>query len=182
MSDRSEPIYLKFLGKTTPQRSTDIQRQAPRGEVPSRRRPAVADLLVRASLIPKLLMETFFRPVSDFTLVRRNGRVFIVKKGADLTGADLTGAYLRRANLEETRLENALLVGANLEEANLANANLRNADLSRANLRNANLTGANLSGCNFRYADLWGARVNPEALSQAATLDGALLGSSSPHG
>jgi hypothetical protein len=61
------------------------------------------DFWARLALIPRLLIEVFKDfftfPPTGFTLVKRGGKVFVVKMDAKLRGEDLEGAYLRRADL-----------------------------------------------------------------------------------
>jgi uncharacterized protein YjbI with pentapeptide repeats len=141
---------------------------------------ATDSLAVRISLVPRLLLELVTHPFSDSTLVRRNGHVFVVRSGADLSGADLGDANFSGADLRETNFKGAFLARASLQEANLAGADLTHAILREANLRGANLEGANLEGCDFSYADLWGVRVDPEAMLEA-NVEGALLGKGDPY-
>ena len=108
---------------------------------------------------------------------------------ADLYEADLSHADLHEADLSHTDLRGANLVAvltlANLRGANLRGANLRGAFLHGANLTGANLTGANLieayllnadlSGADLSGADLSEAKVAPEQLEQAFSLEGAIM-------
>jgi uncharacterized protein YjbI with pentapeptide repeats len=155
--------------------------------------PAAYNFWARLALIPRFLLEVLkefftppFRP-RGFTLVKRNGNVFVVRPGADLKEADLSGVFLQRADLTEAKLQGASLVGADLEGANLEGADLEGADLSEANLRHANLRDVTLHDTSLRKADLLGANVN-EALLQKLQRDknidltGTLLSDSIPSG
>jgi uncharacterized protein YjbI with pentapeptide repeats len=84
---------------------------------------------------------------------------------ANLTRSDIGGADLRWANLSE-----AALIGANLSKSVLTEANLREADLRWANLSHAQLQGADLTGVN-----LSGASVTQEQLTEASSIDGAIM-------
>jgi len=114
---------------------------------------------------------------------------------ADLSRADLVGAYLIQANLDRaflsgSDLSRSNLVGVNLVEADLREASLNDAHLSRANLSRADLTGAdlrkafliganlngaNLSGADLRGANLRDAKVTEDQLSEAKSLEGAIM-------
>jgi Pentapeptide repeats (8 copies) len=141
----------------------------------------------KVMLVPRLFWESFKRPATGFTLVKRGDDVTVVQSGEHLMGKDLRGVYLRKAYLRDTRLEGAQLQGANLiganlqgaslmaarmqgatlEEADLRNAVFIEADLSEANLRYANLRGAHLEDCILRDADLWDANVEEYELERA---------------
>jgi uncharacterized protein YjbI with pentapeptide repeats len=144
-------------------------------------RGTVDSVAARVSLIPRLLLELVTHPFRDSTLVKRNGQVLVVRRGADLSGADLSDVDLSRADLRGANFQGAYLARANLQGADLGEANLSGAMLSQANLRRANLEGASLFDCDLSYADLWGARVNPKLLVEAeANLEGTLLSNDSP--
>ncbi|MGC9333046.1 MAG: pentapeptide repeat-containing protein [Anaerolineae bacterium] len=130
---------------------------------------------------------------------------------ADLTRADLTGARAAAANLAGANLSKAYLYEAYLAEANfstadMTEANLALADLSRAVLSKADLhaailwgsklVGADLSDADLSGADLvatdltkaklaranlrW-ARVSPEQLHQASSLEGTIMPDGTRH-
>lgn len=108
----------------------------------------------------------------------------IYLNGASMKNADLEGCYLWGSDLSATYLE-----GANLEKANLGEINLENAFLEGANLKtfsisgnlkgvrlkNADLRGTDLSCVDLSEADLEGAKVTQEQLSQALSLENAIL-------
>jgi uncharacterized protein YjbI with pentapeptide repeats len=99
---------------------------------------------------------------------------------SDLSGANLRWANLRNADVMVGGLIGATLHGANLRWADLSWADLRRADFEAANLRGAELRGvdlrqAKLDQADLRRANLEWAKVSPEQLGQAISLDGATL-------
>jgi hypothetical protein len=136
----------------------------------------VDSLAARVSLLPRLLLELATHPFGDSTLIKRNGKVTVVRRGANLRGADLSDVDLSRADLRDVDFEGAFLARANLGGADLTGANLANAILREANLRQANLEEAFISGCDFSNADLWGVRgVDLKLLFSRNNIEGALL-------
>lgn len=127
-------------------------------------KPASTNYRARLSLLPRFMKEVLAHPFSDFTLLKRGSKVFVVEEGVDLSGQDLRGVDLYRANLRRADLR-----GADLSEAVLKEADLRGADLRDAVLNDTDL----------READLRGIQVDKQLLSQAVT-DGALLNGSQP--
>lgn len=89
--------------------------------------------------------------------------------GADLSATDLQDANLENANLGEINLENSLLEGANLKTFSIS-GNLRG-----AHLKNADFTGTDLSDVDLSRADLQRAKVTPNQLRQAISLEGATM-------
>ncbi|NTS76294.1 pentapeptide repeat-containing protein [Catenovulum sp. SM1970] len=73
----------------------------------------------------------------------------------DLTAVSLANAYLKGLNL----------VGADLHQADLRHADLQDADFTCADLSGADLTGANLTGAKFKYAYLYGAKLDQSHLA-----------------
>jgi uncharacterized protein YjbI with pentapeptide repeats len=100
---------------------------------------------------------------------------------SDLIRANLNGIDLTRADLRAADLSEADLSGANLTKANLNGVNLRETSLSGADLSSADLTGANLRDADLSGANLLGARVSPDQLAQAKSLQGATLPDGSLH-
>jgi uncharacterized protein YjbI with pentapeptide repeats len=103
---------------------------------------------------------------------------------ADLCAAILIGAHISRANLFEAKLWEANLSQADLIRANLSSAILNGADLqgaylkrailNRAKLNGANLSGANLSEAYLRDTDLTQANLNQANLTKATVTDSQL--------
>ena len=69
----------------------------------------------------------------------RDGKLYKIEPGADLSGADLS-----RVNLDGVKLDKA-----NLGGTNLSNSNLKYISLTSALLINADLSGADLSGADL---------------------------------
>jgi hypothetical protein len=124
-------------------------------------------------------------------------------KDADLQHIWMPEAYLRKANIRRINLHKAelrdtdffdsSLHGANLSEANLFVASFRKARLYGANLRGANLlwtnfaeadlTEADLTEAGLNGADFRGAKVTPEQLGKAKSLEGTIMPDGSmPYG
>lgn len=114
--------------------------------------PTEQHVRVRLRLIPQLLKELFTKPFRNTTLVKRDHRIFVIEKGANLTGVDLSGTDLRYADLRGANLEGAILDNADLENADLSGAILRGVSLKNANLVDANLDEADLDGANLQNA------------------------------
>jgi hypothetical protein len=88
-----------------------------------------------------------------------------------LVGAKMNSIDMHKAALIMVNLSGAILVNANLNGASLISTNLNGADLSEVDLTSAMLSGADLSG----------ATVTPEQLSQAKSLEGAIMPDGSVH-
>ena len=115
---------------------------------------------------------------------KKNPRIRLILKGADLSGADLreaklVGADLREAKLVGAKLREAKLVGAKLREADLRGTDLRGRNLSEPNritwvhpnmLSEADLSGTDLRGADLRAADLREADLSEADLSEADLL------------
>lgn len=104
---------------------------------------------------------------------------------ADLNGAVLQGASCSKANFKGSDLSKAQLAGATLTNAFFQECDLRGADLTAANLRGANLSGADLSGATLASADLRGAylstaKITPDQLLAALSIEGATLPENMP--
>ena len=90
-------------------------------------------------------------------------------KGIDLRGADLGGQY------------GTFLTGADLTGADLARADLTGAHLGNANLTGTDLSSADLKGIDLNKANLRGAKVTQLQLSQAESLQEAIMPDGSKH-
>ena len=122
----------------------------------------------------------------------RNARM----EGAVLAYSFLIGTNLPEASLASAFLNEADMQGANLENASLNNSDLRNTDLRNANLRGADLrkaklgeriffwfsepdpiigSNADLTGSDLTNANLEGAFVSLDQLSNAKSLNGAIM-------
>jgi uncharacterized protein YjbI with pentapeptide repeats len=113
--------------------------------------------------------------LKDFLLVGAKMNSIDMHKAAlimvNLSGAILVNANLSGTALILTNLSRAYLMGANLNGASLISTNLNGADLSEVDLTSAMLSEADLSG----------ATVTPEQLSQAKSLEGAIMPDGSVH-
>lgn len=113
---------------------------------------------------------------------KRNNKIWLDLKGADLrdvdlAGADLSHAALHRADLQgadlcgaslmHTDAPGARFVGANLNGADISGSNLVTAEFDSSDVRDANLNHTNLSRAIFRYSDFSGATLEDSDLSLA---------------
>jgi pentapeptide repeat protein len=140
---------------------------------------------------PQFLDATYIR--LDTALMKEADLQHIWMPEAYLRDANIRGINLHKAELRDTDFFDTSLHWANLSEANLFEASFRKARLYMANFRRADLTWANfaeadlteadftqayLNGANFR-----GAKVTPEQLGKAKSLDGIIMPDGSmPYG
>jgi uncharacterized protein YjbI with pentapeptide repeats len=107
--------------------------------------------------------------------------VLISLRRCELSGSDLHGINLSGSELRGCDFSQAKLAGVRLRRADLSWANLSGADLSGADLGSADLRAADLRQANLSYANLEHAKVTPEQLTEAATLEGAIMPDGETH-
>jgi uncharacterized protein YjbI with pentapeptide repeats len=118
---------------------------------------------VRVNLRGANLKETDLRGV-DFRNAILEGINF---SGADLENADLANSVLGKVNFCETNLRGVSFQGANLNGVNLQQAVLGRNNFSGANLNHTDLESSNLSQANLRSARLMNTNLRLASLANA---------------
>jgi hypothetical protein len=134
-------------------------------------------------------------PVRKASVLRFLSKAGLTEKGKsiciELAKSNLRGTNLFRVQLPLVNLYQSDLREVDLYFANLYKAELGKADLRKASLYKAILIGTKLQGADLREADLReaeqsranlkGAKITPEQLDQAKSLQGATMPDGSIH-
>jgi len=140
---------------------------------------------------PQFLDATFIQ--LDNALMKEADLQHIWMPWAYLRDANIRGINLHRAELRGTDFFDTSLHWANLSDASLFNASFRKALLYRANFRGtdlhwtnfaeADLTEADFTKAELNGANFSGAKVTPEQLGKAKSLEGVIMPDGSmPYG